>query len=172
MLKLGKPALQELQRGRLLFHTAHWPCPASLVAQSVKNQSSPPGSTGQEFDCNAGDLGSIPRLGRYPGEGKGYLTPVFWHGEFHVLYSRWGLTESDTDSATFTFTDHIIFLMNTYWSCVKQLESLKMICLYCMEAVLIMCVCVCVCKINLLVGPCSCFSEWTSKYVKLHLLFL
>ena len=31
---------------------------ASLVAQLVK--------------CNVGDLGSIPRLGRSPGEGKGY----------------------------------------------------------------------------------------------------
>ena len=24
------------------------------------------------FNCNMGDLGSIPGLGRYPGEGKGY----------------------------------------------------------------------------------------------------
>ena len=27
---------------------------------------------GKESACNMGDLGSIPRLGRYPGEGKGY----------------------------------------------------------------------------------------------------
>ena len=32
----------------------------------------PGGSAGKEFTCNVGDLGSIPRLGRYPGEGKGY----------------------------------------------------------------------------------------------------
>ena len=30
------------------------------------------GSGGKEATCNAGDLGSIPGLGRYPGEGKGY----------------------------------------------------------------------------------------------------
>ena len=30
------------------------------------------GSVGKEFSCNAGDLGSIPELGRSPGEGKGY----------------------------------------------------------------------------------------------------
>ena len=30
------------------------------------------GSAGKESACNAGDLGSIPRLGRSPGEGKGY----------------------------------------------------------------------------------------------------
>ena len=31
------------------------------------------GSAGKKFSCNAGDLGSIPGLGRSPGEGKGYL---------------------------------------------------------------------------------------------------
>ena len=32
----------------------------------------PCGSAGEESACNAGDLGSIPGLGRSPGEGKGY----------------------------------------------------------------------------------------------------
>jgi len=32
----------------------------------------PGGSAGKKFACNAGDLGSIPGLGRFPGEGKGY----------------------------------------------------------------------------------------------------
>ena len=32
----------------------------------------PCGSAGKEPACNAGDLGSIPGLGRSPGEGKGY----------------------------------------------------------------------------------------------------
>ena len=31
----------------------------------------PCGSAGKEYACNAGDLGSIAGLGRYPGEGKG-----------------------------------------------------------------------------------------------------
>ena len=35
----------------------------------------PDNSVGKESTCNAGDLGSIPGLGRSPGEGKGY--PVF-----------------------------------------------------------------------------------------------
>ena len=30
------------------------------------------GSAGKESTCNVGDLGSIPRLGRSPGEGNGY----------------------------------------------------------------------------------------------------
>ena len=32
----------------------------------------PCGSTGRESACHVGDLGSIPQLGRLPGEGKGY----------------------------------------------------------------------------------------------------
>ena len=32
----------------------------------------PCGSAGKEFICIAGDLGSIPGLGRSPGEGRGY----------------------------------------------------------------------------------------------------
>ena len=30
------------------------------------------GSDGKEFACNTGDLGSVPGLGRSPGEGNGY----------------------------------------------------------------------------------------------------
>ena len=32
----------------------------------------PCGSVGKESNCNVGDLGSTPALGRSPGEGKGY----------------------------------------------------------------------------------------------------
>ena len=38
----------------------------------------PDGSGGQEPTCNAGDLGSIPGLGRPPGEGTGY--PLWYSG--------------------------------------------------------------------------------------------
>ena len=31
----------------------------------------PGGSNGKESACNAGDLGSIPGLGKYPGKGNG-----------------------------------------------------------------------------------------------------
>ena len=33
----------------------------------------PSGSAGKESACNAGDPGSVPGLGRSPGEGKGYI---------------------------------------------------------------------------------------------------
>ena len=37
----------------------------------------PCGSAGKESTCSTGDLGSIPRLGRSPGEGKGYPLQYF-----------------------------------------------------------------------------------------------
>ena len=61
----------------------------------------PGGSDDKEFACNAGDLGSIPGLGRSPGDGNGLPTPVFWLGELHgqrslADYSPWGCKESKT----------------------------------------------------------------------------
>ena len=56
----------------------------------------PGGSDGKESVCNAGDLGSIPGLGRFPWRRGRLLTPVFRPGEFHELYSPWGHKESDT----------------------------------------------------------------------------
>ena len=38
----------------------------------------PDSSVGKESACNAGDLGSIPGLGRSPGEGKGYPLQYSW----------------------------------------------------------------------------------------------
>ena len=46
------------------------PCPVFLGF--------PHGSTGKESTCNAGDLGSIPGLGSFPGEGKDY--PLLYSG--------------------------------------------------------------------------------------------
>ena len=55
----------------------------------------PGGLEGKESACNAGDLGSIPGLGRSPGEVERLPTPVFSPGELYGLYSPWGLKESD-----------------------------------------------------------------------------
>ena len=53
------------------------------------------GSAGKGSACNAGDLGSIPGLGRFPWRRERLSTPVFWPGEFHGLCSLWGSKESD-----------------------------------------------------------------------------
>ena len=47
----------------------------------------PCGSADKEYACNEGELGSIPGLGRSPGDGKGY--PLQSSG----LYSPWGRTQ-------------------------------------------------------------------------------
>ena len=51
-----------------------WDSAEQIPAQSVGFFLAvfPCGSVGKEFACNAGDLGSIPGLGKSPGEGKGY----------------------------------------------------------------------------------------------------
>ena len=61
----------------------------------------PGGSEVKASAWNAGDPGSIPGLGRYPGEGKWQPTPVLLPGESHggrslVGYSPWGRKQSDT----------------------------------------------------------------------------
>ena len=42
-------------------------------------QGFPDSSVGKESTCNAGDLGSIPGLGRSPGEGIGYPLQYSWN---------------------------------------------------------------------------------------------
>ena len=59
------------------------------------------GSVGKESACNVGDLGSIPGLGRSPGEGHGnplqYSCLENPHGQRNLAgYSPWGHKELDT----------------------------------------------------------------------------
>ena len=115
---------RETQRPHFLFLPLHlllsW---TSLIAQLVKNlpvmQETPVwflgrkipwrrdrlpspiflcfpcGSAGKESTCNAGDLGSIPGLGRCPGDGKGY--PLQYSGlENSMDCIVHGIAESDT----------------------------------------------------------------------------
>ena len=63
----------------------------------------PGGSDGKEYACNAGDLGLIPRLGKSPGEGKGY--PLQYSGlENSMDYIVYGVAESWTRLSNFHFT--------------------------------------------------------------------
>ena len=55
----------------------------------------PCGSSGKESSCNAGDMGSIPGLGRSPGEEKGY--PLQYSGlENSMDYIVQGVAKSQT----------------------------------------------------------------------------
>ena len=59
----------------------------------------PGGSDGKESTCNAGDLGLIPGLGRYPGEGHSYprqysglensMNRGAWQATVHCVVKSW-----------------------------------------------------------------------------------
>ena len=87
----------------------------------------PGGSAGKESACNAGDLGSIPGLGRSFGERNGLPTPVSWPGEFHGLYSPWGREESDmTEQLSLYFFRHLSYV-NSRAQVKKQYDSIDLI---------------------------------------------
>ena len=63
------------------------------------------GSDGKESVFDAGDLGSVPRSGRFPWRRAWKPTPIFLPGESHgqrslAGYSPWGCEESDTTEMT------------------------------------------------------------------------
>ena len=64
----------------------------------------PCGSAGKESTCNVGNLGSIPGLGKSPGEGKGY--PLQYSGlENSMECIAHGATKSWTRLSNFHFSD-------------------------------------------------------------------
>ena len=66
----------------------------------------PCGSAGKESACNAGDLGSIPGLGRSPGEGKGY--PLQYSGlENSMDCIVHEVVKTQTQLSDFHITSHI-----------------------------------------------------------------
>ena len=72
----------------------------------------PCGSAGKESACNAGDLGSIPGLGRSPGEGNSY--PLQYSGlEIPMDYTVHGVTKSQTWLSDFRFM-HMVQIKNEY----------------------------------------------------------
>ena len=77
----------------ILMHIYIWNLRASLVAQVVK-----------ESTCNVGDLGSIPGLGRPPGEGKEGNSCL----ENSMHYRVHGVTKSQTRLSEVHFHFHRI----------------------------------------------------------------
>ena len=79
----------------------------------------PCGSAGKESACNVGGLGSIPGLGRCPGEGKGY--PLQYssleNSLDHIVHE---VTKNQTQLSDFHFTSSIEILLILYdanWIC-------------------------------------------------------
>ena len=77
------------------------PAAVQNTHQLGRSKGFPGGSDGKESACNAGDLGSIPGLGKSPGGGNGNPLQCSClenpHGQRSLAgYSPWGRTESDT----------------------------------------------------------------------------
>ena len=70
--------------------------PQRYVLRSISSVPPIPfGSAGKESACSVGDLGSVPGLGRSPGEGKGY--PLLYSGlENSMDCIDYGVTKSWT----------------------------------------------------------------------------
>ena len=84
----------------------------------------PAGSEGKEYVCNAGNPGSIPGLGRSPGQGNGYpLQCSGLPGEFRGLYSSWGHKEL---AMTERLSLHFIVRLHLFGgTVVKNLPALQ-----------------------------------------------
>ena len=92
----------------LYYYTILRPHSSFLIISCI-GKSFPGGSDGKESACNAGGLGSIPELGRSPGEGNGnplQNSPLEnSHGQRSLVgYSPWGHKESDMTGHTDTHT--------------------------------------------------------------------
>ena len=83
-----------------------WAASAVMLTRCVycvlsPQQGFPGGSGVKTWSANAGEVGSIPGSGRFPGEGNGNLLQVFLPGKSHgqkslVGYSPCSRKESDT----------------------------------------------------------------------------
>ena len=80
------------------------------------------GSAGKESACNAGDLGSIPGLGRSPGEGKGY--PFQYSGlENFMDCIVHGVAKSRTRLSNFDFLSFLLVTALAYDLILVELEG-------------------------------------------------
>ena len=76
----------------------------------------PHGSNSKESASNDRDLGSIPGLGRSPGEGHGNpfhyscLENLMDRGAWQAIYSPWGPKESDRIDATMHKLEHWVLI--------------------------------------------------------------
>ena len=85
------------------FENDYLPIQQIFIADYQRAKGFPCETPDKESACNAGDLGSIPGLGRSPGEGKGY--PLQYSGlENSMDCIVYGFAKSQTKLSDFHFT--------------------------------------------------------------------
>ena len=88
-----------------------------LSFSSLLNKGFPGGSNRKEPACNAGDLGSIPGLGRSPGEGNGNPLQDSCLENPMDRGARWAVQAISSTSEVFTVEeDFSILAPLTFWS--------------------------------------------------------
>ena len=113
------PASQETEVGKIPWRRDRLPTPVFLGF--------PCGSASKEFACNVGDLGSIPGLGRFPGEGKVY--PLQYPGlENSMDCIVHGVAKNQTRLSDFHFTSHIQKLLPLQEKGLKEKWSKYYLC--------------------------------------------
>ena len=114
--------------------------PRNTLPSHHPESSFPCGSADKESACNAGDLGSIPRLGRFPGEGKCY--PLQYSGmensmdytvakrgtelsdfHFHFFITKGPGASLSQGSVLLVFADNSIQAVGLWLSCLWCLPS-------------------------------------------------
>ena len=91
----------------MFFKPRVFPSISIIVTLNLGSVGFPGGSEVKASACSLGDLGSIPGLGRSPGEGKGY--PLHYSGlENSMDCIGHGVTELDT-------TERLHFLSTVLW---------------------------------------------------------
>ena len=89
-------------------------------------------SSGKESACNVGDLGSIPGLGRSPGEGKGY--PLQYSGlETSMDCIVQGVTKSQTRLSDFHFHFHGEMKWNIVGLEQMEIQEQRSLCFFCLS---------------------------------------
>ena len=82
----------------------------------------PRSSAGKESACNAGDLGSIPGLGRFPGEGNGYLLQ-YSYVENSMDRRAWRATVHEVTKDTIDMTEWLMLSLSHWPPKSVQLSS-------------------------------------------------
>ena len=86
----------------------------------------PNSSVGKGFACIMGGLGSIPGLGRSPGEGKDYPFQYSGLENSTVCYSPWGHKESDmTERLSLSRCTHTSLYYTLLLQIVEMFQDLK-----------------------------------------------
>ena len=83
------------------------------------------GSGGKEPACNAGDVDSIPGLGRFPWSRKWQPTPIFLPGKFHGQSAELDVIEQLSTHTTLALKAIPSSLVNTNSIRIHQLLKLK-----------------------------------------------